>query len=53
MILKLAQERVYAVDGIDPLADGNVFEAIAEVNGLEHQFVLEQPAAPNPGTSIS
>ena len=40
MILKLAQERVYAVDGIDPLADGNVFEAIAEVNGLEHQFVL-------------
>ena len=40
MILKLARERVYIVDGIDPLADENVFEAIAEVNGLEHQFVL-------------
>ena len=40
MILKLARERVYKVDGIDPQADPNVFEAIAEVNGLEHQFVL-------------
>ena len=40
MILKLAQQRVYLVDGIDPQSDANVFEAIAEVNGLEHQFVL-------------
>ena len=40
MILKLARERVYVVDGIDPRADTNVFEAIAEVNSLEHQFVL-------------
>ena len=40
MILKLARDRVYAVDGIDPQADANVFEAIAAVNSLEHQFVL-------------
>jgi hypothetical protein len=40
MILKLARERVYVVDGIDPQADINVFEAIAEINGLEHQFVM-------------
>ena len=40
MVLKLARERVYIVDGIDPQADINVFEAIAQVNGLEHQFVL-------------
>ena len=40
MILKLAQQRVYLVDGIDPQSDTNVFEAIAEVNSLEHQFVL-------------
>ena len=40
MVLKLAQERVYIVDGIDPRADTNVFEAIAEVNHLEHQFLL-------------
>lgn len=40
MILKLARERVYIVDGIDPNEDNNVFERIAEVNGLEHQFVL-------------
>ena len=40
MVLKLARERVYIVDGIDPQADVNVFEAIAQANGLEHQFVL-------------
>ena len=40
MILKLAKDRVYMVDGIDPESDTNVFEAIAEANGLEHQFVL-------------
>ena len=40
MVLKLARERVYIVDGIDPQADGNVFESIAEVNNLDHQFVL-------------
>lgn len=40
MILKLARDRVYVVDGIDPQSDANVFEAIAEVNNLEHQFVL-------------
>lgn len=40
MILKLAQQRVYNVDGINPRSDTNVFETIAEVNGLEHQFVL-------------
>ena len=40
MILKLAKDRVYMVDGIDPESDTNVFEAIAEANGPEHQFVL-------------
>ena len=40
MVLKLARERVYIVDGIDPQPDTNVFEAIAGVNSLEHQFVL-------------
>ncbi len=40
MILKLAKDRVYLVDGIDPESDANVFEAIAEANGLEHQFLL-------------
>ena len=40
MVLKLARESVYIVEGIDPQADMNVFEAIAEANGLEHQFVL-------------
>ena len=40
MILKLAKDRVYRVEGIDPQSGANVFEAIAEVNGLEHQFVL-------------
>ena len=40
MILRLARQRVYLVDGIDPESDANVFEAIAEVNGLEHQFLL-------------
>ncbi len=40
MILKLAKDRTYLVEGIDPFSDSNVFEAIAEVNGLEHQFVL-------------
>ena len=40
MVLKLARERVYIVDGIDPQSDSNVYEAIAKVNSLEHQFVL-------------
>ena len=40
MILKLARERVYNVDGIDPQDDSNVFEAIAEVNELELPFIL-------------
>ena len=40
MVLKLAEDRVYIVDGIDPRSEKNVFEAIAEVNNLEHQFLL-------------
>ena len=40
MVLKLAKDRVYSVDDINPQADENVFEAIAEANNLEHQFVL-------------
>lgn len=40
MVLKLAREGAYIVDGIDPRSDMNVFEAIAEINSLDHQFVL-------------
>ena len=41
MVLKLARDRVYRIDGIDPLREGNVFNSIAEANGLELQFVLD------------
>ena len=41
MILKLARDRVYRVEGIDPRSDGNVFSSIADANGLELQFVLD------------
>ena len=40
MILKLARERVYRTEGIDPLSDVNVFSSIAEANGLELQSIL-------------
>ena len=41
MILKLARERIYRIEGIDPLSDGNIFSSIADANGLELQFVLD------------
>ena len=40
MILKLANEKGYRIEGICPGVDGNVFDAIATVNGLESEFVL-------------
>ena len=40
MILKLARDRSYVVEGIDPHNGTNIFEAISEVNGLDSQFVL-------------
>ena len=39
-VLRLAAELDYAVDGVDPRATGDVFEAIAAANGLESKFVL-------------
>ena len=41
MILKLAKDRVYRIEGIDPHSDGNIFESIANANGLELQFILD------------
>ena len=41
MILMLAKDRVYRIEGIDPRSDGNIFESIANANGLELQFVLD------------
>ena len=40
-ILSLAEARRYDVAGIDPEITGNVFEAIASVNGLESGSVLQ------------
>lgn len=40
MILKLAAERGYRVDGIDPERTANIFEAIASANGLEPASIL-------------
>ncbi len=40
MILRLAAEQGYQIDGIRPDVDGNVFDAIATANGLESEFVL-------------
>lgn len=40
VILRLASERGYRVDGIDAADTGNIFEAVASANGLEASFVL-------------
>ena len=40
MILQLAHQQGYKIDGIRPGVDGNVFDAIAKANDLESQFVL-------------
>ncbi len=42
LILRLAGERGYAVDGIDPTTSGNVFAAVADANALELQFILNE-----------
>ena len=42
LILRLAAERGYGTDGIDPCGDGNVFEAVGALNGLEPIFVLNE-----------
>ena len=42
VILRLAAERKYTVEGIDPGGDGNVFDAIAGANDLESQFLLSE-----------
>ena len=42
VILRLAAERHYAVDAVDPGGDGNVFDAIAGANDLESQFLLSE-----------
>ena len=41
MVLKLAKDRVYRTEGIDPHSDGNIFSSIANANGLELQFLLD------------
>ena len=41
MILKLAKDRVYRIEGIDPRSEANVFSSIASANGLELQFLLD------------
>ena len=42
LILRLAAERGYGIDGIDPCDGGNVFEAVGALNGLEPIFVLNE-----------
>lgn len=40
LILRLANQKGYRVEGISPRDTGNVFDAIANANGLETQSVL-------------
>ena len=40
LILRLAAQKGYRVEGIDPDGVGNVFDAIANANDLEPQFIL-------------
>lgn len=42
VILRLAAERDYVVDAVDPDGDGNVFDAIAGANDIESQFLLSE-----------
>ena len=42
VILRLSAARHYAVEGIDPGGDDNVFDAIAGANDLESQFLLRE-----------
>jgi hypothetical protein len=41
LILRQASEKYYRVEGVDPNAAGNIFDAIAEANHLESQFVIQ------------
>ena len=40
MVVELAREQGYQVAGVPPDAAANVYDAIAEANGLDSQFVL-------------
>ena len=40
MVMKLAEERGYHVNGIDPNSPDNIFDAISRINNLESRFVL-------------
>ena len=40
LILRLAVEKGYRVEGIAPIGTGNIIEAIANANGLESQSIL-------------
>ena len=40
LILRLAADQSYQVDGIDPGTSSNIFDAIAKANDLDSQFVL-------------
>ena len=42
LILRLAKERGYQVDNIDPGTANNIFETIANANNLDLQFVLQE-----------
>lgn len=41
LILRLAGDRDYEVEGIDPGASGNVFAAVADHNAIDLQFFLQ------------
>lgn len=41
LILRLAGDRDYEVEGIDPGASGNVFAAVADRNGIELRFFFQ------------
>ena len=40
MLLRLARDRGFQVDGVDASGTGSIFDAIARTNGLESQFVV-------------
>ncbi len=42
LILRLAADQGYQVEGIDSRSTGNVFDAIANANDLESQFVIRE-----------
>lgn len=42
VVLRLARERNYAVEGVDPTVSGDIFAAVANANDTESQFVLQE-----------